>query len=149
MAKHTHLKKTEKGQSLVELAISLLILLLVLAGVVDLGRLIFQYISIRDAAQEGAVYASIYPTACNQTIERVKSSLSNTDPNQVTVTVLINGLECGGATAQDACANKEARVTIQQPNYEISMPFLGSALGKQTIAISATMSSTIIRPPCN
>lgn len=142
-----HLKKTEKVQSLVELAISLLILLLVLAGVVDLGRLIYQYISIRDAAQEGAVYASIYPSACNQTIERVKSSMSNTDPNQVTV--LINGLECSGATAQDACANKEARVTIQQPNYEISLPFLGSALGKQSISLSATMSSTILRPPCD
>ncbi len=45
--------QAEVGQSLVELALSFTFLLLLLAGAADLGRLIFSYISIHDAAQEG------------------------------------------------------------------------------------------------
>ena len=48
--------RSEKGQSLVELAISLMVLLLILAGVVDLGNMMFQYMAMRDAAQEAASY---------------------------------------------------------------------------------------------
>ena len=139
---------SEKGQSLVELAVSLLILLVILAGVVEIGKLLFQYIAMRDAAQEGAVYASIYPTACNQTIERVRKSLYNADPTQVDVTVLVNGVACVNASAADACANKTVKVTVDQPNYEITMPFMGAILGGQTINVSASTTSTILRPLC-
>ena len=45
---------SEKGQSMVELAVSVVVLLILLAGVVDLGRLAFYYITLRDAAQEAA-----------------------------------------------------------------------------------------------
>jgi hypothetical protein len=103
---------------------------------------------MRDAAQEGVVYASIYPDACNQTTERVRKSLYNADPNEVIITVEVNGVICTSATAMDACANKEVRVTVDQPEYALTMPFLGSIIGSQTIHVSASMSGTIIRPPC-
>ena len=51
--------KSERGQSLVELAISLVILLYLLSGAVEFGILFFQYVQLRDAAQEGALYGSI------------------------------------------------------------------------------------------
>jgi Flp pilus assembly protein TadG len=47
----------EKGQSLVELAISLPVILLILLGTFDFGMALFSYSIIRDAAQEGALYA--------------------------------------------------------------------------------------------
>lgn len=53
--------KSERGQSLVELAISLVIILFLLAGAVEFGIALFQFIQLRDAAQEGALYASICP----------------------------------------------------------------------------------------
>ena len=55
--------KKESGQSLVELALSMTLLLILLAGVVDLGRAFFTYIALRDAAQEGASYAAVYADA--------------------------------------------------------------------------------------
>ena len=53
--------RTEVGQSLTEFALILVFLLVLLAGVFDVGRAFFAYIIIRDAAQEGAVYGSIAP----------------------------------------------------------------------------------------
>src|SRR5512146_2633069 len=51
----------ERGQSLVELAISLTVMLLLLSGAVTFGMAFFSYVAMRDAAQEGALYASFNP----------------------------------------------------------------------------------------
>src|SRR5215208_5843151 len=51
----------ERGQSLVELGISLVILLYLLSGAAEFGVLFFQYVQLRDAAQEGALYGSMNP----------------------------------------------------------------------------------------
>lgn len=50
------------GQSLVELAVALPFVLLLMLGTVDLGRMFFDYIEIRNAVREGAAYASRNPT---------------------------------------------------------------------------------------
>lgn len=140
--------RLSKGQSLVEFGVVIIIMFIIISGVVEFGMLLFQYIAMRDAAQEGAVYISLYPDACDQTIQRVKTDLYNTDPSQVEVTVNVNGVECHAAAAADRCALNGAQVTVHQPNYKITMPFLGTFLGRQTLDISAQMTSTIIRPPC-
>jgi Flp pilus assembly protein TadG len=53
--------KREKGQSLVEVAILFPIMLLLLMGVVDLGRAYYAMVALNDAAEEGALYAAIEP----------------------------------------------------------------------------------------
>src|SRR5262245_60659192 len=53
--------KSERGQSLVELSVSLVLLLLLLSGAVEFGMAFFQYVQLRDAAQEGALYGSMNP----------------------------------------------------------------------------------------
>src|SRR5215217_3757522 len=52
---------SERGQSLVELGVSLLILLYLLSGAAEFGVIFFQYVQLRDAAQEGALYGSMNP----------------------------------------------------------------------------------------
>lgn len=49
------------GQSLVELAIILPVLILILVGIMDLGRVFYAQIVITNAAREGARYGSMYP----------------------------------------------------------------------------------------
>lgn len=44
--------KEQKGQSLVEFALMLPLLLLLICGIVDLGRLLFAYVSLNMTAQE-------------------------------------------------------------------------------------------------
>jgi Flp pilus assembly protein TadG len=54
--------KQERGQSIVELAIVLPLLILLLMGVADVGRAYYILVSLNDAASEGATYASINPS---------------------------------------------------------------------------------------
>jgi hypothetical protein len=133
-------KRQEKGQSLVEFAVSVVILLLLLSGIVDLGRLFFQYISMRDAAQEGATYGILYPDDISGIQSRAMVILSNpTDPD-ISVNVTINGAPCGG---------NEIIVTVSDASFQITMPFIGAFLGGQTIPVSTSISGTILRPSCS
>jgi len=52
---------SDKGQELVEFALILPILLVLLLGVIEFGRLIFIYNTIANAAREGARYAIVDP----------------------------------------------------------------------------------------
>src|ERR1051326_8029289 len=51
--------KSQRGQSLVEMAVSIMLLLLLIVGAVEFGMAFFQFVQLRDAAQEGALYGSI------------------------------------------------------------------------------------------
>ncbi|MCJ7624114.1 MAG: pilus assembly protein [Anaerolineaceae bacterium] len=140
-------QKSEKGQGMVEFAVSLVILMLILAGILDLGRMFFQYIAMRDAAQEGAVYAIVEPTFCNQ-IEARTEDLMAMDPADIDVEILISGEPCGTPAATAAsCSGNEIRVTVTDPDFPITMPFLGEFVG-QSINLEASISGTILRPPC-
>src|SRR5512140_1986705 len=55
--------RRDRGQSLVELAISLTVMLLLLSGAVTFGMALFSYVALRDAAQEGALYGSFNPNS--------------------------------------------------------------------------------------
>ena len=57
-------KKTrggEKGQNLVELALLLPFMLIILIGVLDLGRVFFAQIAVTNAAREGVRYLTTHP----------------------------------------------------------------------------------------
>jgi hypothetical protein len=71
------LNRSERGQSMVEMALMMTILLVVLSAVLDLGRGFFSFIAIQNAAAEGALYAAINPRC------RVPSMMGCTDPNNV------------------------------------------------------------------
>ena len=53
--------RAQEGQSLVEVAISFSLLVLLLGGLVDLGRAFFIFIALEDAAGEAALFAPIEP----------------------------------------------------------------------------------------
>ena len=50
-----------RGQSVVEFALVLPILLLVLAAAIDLGRFSYAYVAVQNAAKEGAFYGARSP----------------------------------------------------------------------------------------
>jgi hypothetical protein len=55
------IERAESGQSLVEMAVSMVILVMLLSGLFDLGRLYFTYVALEDAVGEAALYLSIHP----------------------------------------------------------------------------------------
>jgi len=76
------LRFSERGQSMVEMSLMMVILLTILSGVLDLGRGFFSFIAIQNSAGEGALYAAINPT-CAHKYEIGLGGVSCTDPNNV------------------------------------------------------------------
>src|SRR3990172_7126738 len=115
--KTQRVRNSEKGQSLIELAIMGTVILVLLAGVVDLGRMMYEYLTMRDAAQEGAGYGAVYPSYCGQIIERTSQNLPD---NTYNVVVLVDGISCEAAWTADkslarpahGCENKEILLSI-------------------------------------
>ncbi len=54
-------QSSERGANLIEMALVSMLLLLLLAGVVDMGRAFYSYIAITNASREGARYAARVP----------------------------------------------------------------------------------------
>lgn len=59
----------DAGQSLVELALALPVLLIILLGLADFGRVFYYTTIITNAAREGAAYLALNPTSDNTTIK--------------------------------------------------------------------------------
>lgn len=55
----------EQGQSMVEFLLVLPILMLILSGLLDLGRIYFTFIALEEAAAEAALYLAIRPECAN------------------------------------------------------------------------------------
>jgi hypothetical protein len=145
MNKPQKINHHEHGQSMVELALTITILMILLAGVIDMGRAFFTYMAMRDAAQEGAAYGSMNPTDSQGIKSRVWDNLDQVVPDPdhpeeyIDISVSYIGPWCLG------------NVIIVDVNYEefpLAMPFLGWILNSQTLAIHATINDTILRPTC-
>jgi Flp pilus assembly protein TadG len=133
-------QQKERGQSLVEFAIGLTIMILLLSGIFDVGRAIFTQFALQDAAEEGLVYGIGYPDQCEAIKSRVMENLQNgVFPITPTVTVTLAGAPCGTVTLQYGL-----RMDVEvSSNFVISMPFLTG----QTITLRGTANGTILRPP--
>ena len=132
--------RKERGQSLMELALSMTFILILLAGVVDLGRAFFTYITLRDAVQEGAAFGAYEPgddSAITQRAAQTSNSPVNLtgDPN-----VVFN------VSVSQACAGGDVRVTATYQDFPITMPFLGALVGRQTFDISASSTDDVLTP---
>jgi hypothetical protein len=55
------LNKAQKGQSLVELSVSMVLMVMIVSAVIDLGRLWFTYLALEDAVGEAALFLSVFP----------------------------------------------------------------------------------------
>jgi Flp pilus assembly protein TadG len=150
-------RSTEKGQSLVELAISLPVILLLLLGTFDFGLALFSYSILRDAAQEGALYASFNPGNKTEIENRARNILPREaeegifsspvelrDKENVSVAISFRGKDCEGVT-RGASNSVQVQVIYE---YPIVMPFAGQIIGSDTIRLTASASNVILQPPC-
>ena len=133
-------RKGERGQSLTELAISFLVLVMILAATVDLGRLFFSFIAIREAAEEGALFGSFHPTDSSGIILRVRDSSS-------TPVDLADTSNVGVVVSGDSCAPGTVVVTVTD-QFKLTMPLIGVIIGAQTFPISVSATGTILAPEC-
>ncbi|MBN2048292.1 MAG: pilus assembly protein [Anaerolineaceae bacterium] len=138
-------KTNQKGQAIVEFALIITIMVIMVGGIVDLGRAFAVYINLRDAVEDGVIYGSMDPTGCEEITKRVLSNVDNSP--DVTVEILIDNQACDTADPDtEAIIGKEIRVNARYSGFQITMPLMGTLLGTQTMNINSTMTGTILSP---
>lgn len=160
--------QTESGQSLVELALSFMVIVLILAGAVDLGRAFFTVIALRDAAQEGVIYASINPDDVSGIERRVQDSsetpvdMDNIPASDIDITWNINGISCvEGQVSPSECANKCAGFydnagttesnwveVMVEFDFQFSMPIIPTFFPGGQLRLRVADTHTILAPEC-
>ena len=144
--------KSERGQSLVELAISLVLLLLLLSGAVEFGIAFFQFVQLRDAAQEGALYGSMNPNDPSPIETRARAASSSpinlSDTTKVAITITATDKTTNNTKSlASACEGDGITVTLTY-DHKIFMPFIPQAIGRSFIPLTASVTDTILSPVC-
>jgi Flp pilus assembly protein TadG len=139
--------RKEKGQSLVELAMSFTLLLLILTGVIDLGSMYYTYTALQDTTQEGAIYASMHPTSTTAIQDHIKQSAAAPiyAPNLTDITVQCGGAACVTSTTA-SCQGQKITVSVGYI-YKLSMPLIPTVIGRQNVTLQTTVTATIIQSP--
>ncbi len=130
-----HSRTRTRGQSLVELAITLPVLLLLLFGTIDLGRAFFDYVQMRNGAFEGARYGARLP---NDTSGITAAVMSHGVPSDTAVAVSLSGdwNTIGG--------NAAIKVTATRTFTPITTGFLNSFFGIGPFVLKATATMKVM-----
>ncbi len=82
--------REQRGQTMVEFAIVLPILLMLILGIAQLGLTFNNYLALTDGVRAGARYGAVLRTSGThdaQTIAKVKQSAANLNPSNITATI--------------------------------------------------------------
>ncbi len=143
---HVRGQKSERGQSFMELAISIVFLLVLLSAVIDLGWAFYTMTALRDTAQEAASYGIMCP---NEDLIKQRLRLSATAPIRMedidSGDVLVTSVPVGSSAAWKKGSIVRVEVTI---NHTIMVPFLGSVIGRTTYPLKVDVSDTIMVDEC-
>jgi hypothetical protein len=138
MKRPTRFPRKQPAQSLIELAITLTALIWLISGLVDLGMAFFSWVTLFDAAQEGAIYGSVHPDDTAGISTRVRETSTNpVDLSDTDAVAVIT------QTSDPACLGGWIQVTV---NYDhvMFMPFFSGRI----IPLHATVTDTILSPIC-
>ncbi len=115
-------RRDERGAALVEFAIMLPILIVLLFGVIDYGRLLYTRITLHEAVQEGSIYAATHPDDPDGTRLRVIDNVDNPALSLDDITV-----DCIGSTI---------RINVAH-----NMSLIAPIIGPDTITITANVTT--------
>lgn len=139
-----------RGQGLVEFALVVIFIFMLVSGIIGIGNAFFLHLALRDAAQEGAAYASVAPTnnptdpAITARAQEVMAGTLN--PSDVDVLVTPMGALCAGINP----ATEKSNAMRVQVSYDmpIVVPFLSAIVGSDTWRLTGTAEDTILIPSC-
>jgi Flp pilus assembly protein TadG len=124
-----------RGQSLVELTLTIPVMCLLMLGTIDLGRVYFDFVDLKAGARNGAGYGTLKPTDTAGMTSRV---LSSGVPDGTTATAVCTG-NCStvGATGQVV-------VTASAPFSPITLSFFTWMGIDGTLTVSATATMRVL-----
>lgn len=125
--------KEEKGQSIVEFAIILPVLLLVLCGIIDFGWIYSNELSLNNCTREGARYGSIHAGEANAE-EMITNRILDvsTDSLKKDMTIEVSFTNTTDPTAGDVIITVESRI-------DILTPIVGVFFDNQQVELSSTV----------
>ena len=129
---------SEQGAQLLEFALALPILLAMLLGVIDFGRLAYVYIETANAARAGVAYGAQNHVTASDTAGITSAALNDVSANVTGMTVTpthfckcANGTTSGGCTISTCTgANNPLNEYVQvdtKSNVQRLVPFSGTA----------------------
>jgi uncharacterized repeat protein (TIGR01451 family) len=143
-------RQRSRGQSLVEFALVVPILLLIFAGAADLGRVFYTYVAVENAAKEGVLYGSRYPlcdtasTLCpnpgNAEYRARQETVNVIDTADLTVAVRCLS-RVGAVVHTDLrnCAPGDRYEVTTTTDFHLITPLLGELMGGDfTLSNTAT-----------
>jgi len=122
-------RSCQLGQSIVEVALVLPVLLLLLAGVVDVARAMATKVALTNASREGARYASRYPADGAGVVRAVRSELASDDIDVARVQIT----QTPDPSKVPAVSGEQVTVTLVYPFTTI----MSGVLGLKGIEITA------------
>jgi Flp pilus assembly protein TadG len=146
----------ERGSAILETAMSAVILLTFLFGIIETGFALYSYHFISEAAREGTRYAIVrgsscvnptdFSSACPASTSDIQNYVKNLgfpgiNPTNMTVSVIYAGYPAGvTCTPSTACNNpgNMIKVTVQY-NFPLTVPFIPP----HTYAMSSTAAMII------
>ena len=148
------MNREARGQSLVEFALILPIIVLLLVGVFDLGRVVFTNNSLSDGARHGARHAAVDPRSadyCARVDGAVQSAVRGQDLSTYSVTYqMVNAAGtvtgsvelCDGGTSTGAAlpltARPGDRVRVDLgASLTLATPLVDTATGRAPVALAA------------
>lgn len=139
-------RSLEKGQSLVEMAFGFLFILIVVLGMLDLGRLYFIYIALEDSAGEAALFLALNANCAEEGLPEC------TDPNNAryraeTASNLRDGWDNADIIIdlpeEGSGVGGTVKVTIKYP-FKLLTPVISDIVGEDTLVLTAEATQTIV-----
>ena len=137
MNKKKYRNKRQMGQSLVEAALDLPLVIMLMLGMLDLGRAFFILVELNDAADEGAVYAGIDYTDTAGIAVRAADSAS-------LVTITSGDVTLTGPPSN--AVGQPVTVTISI-SMTLFTPFVSELVGGDEIVLSGRATHPIMVVP--
>lgn len=126
--------RKERGQSMLEIALALPVLLLILSGLLDLGRLYYAYVAVTDAAAEGATYFAMNPNDSDEAFARAQEAsggLVELEEDMVAI-------ECG-----DIALGAPVTVTVSYP-FHLATPVINAIVPDGVLTLRAVANEAIL-----
>lgn len=136
------MKSKDRGAAAVEMAFTVVLLIWLVFGIIDMGRAIFTNIAVQDAAQAAVAYASYTEGADTTGVEDAAIASSKSlalEPTHINVA-------CAPVTRADRDSSR-VRVVIEYP-LEYLTPLVGSVLGDE-LTLTKTVEAERFHPSCD
>lgn len=157
-------RRSARGQSLVEFALVIPIVLLLMLGLFDLGRVVFTNNSLSDGARHGARTAAVdprSPTYCADIEDAARTAVRGLPLSVFTVTyqrVDSTGVPTGAAlvvcsggspgAAIPSSARPGDRVTVVlTANVDLATPLVAAATGQDAFTLTGESTMTVTFAP--